>query len=153
MARAPYIPAELHSIQPGTSNPSGGGRLAAAPTDTLGARHEPQAGSRPYRVPGGQQQRVLLAGALCATEKMILLDEPVSGLDPRVTAQMYAAIEALNRRDGITTIMISHDVAAAVRYASHILHIEKTVFYGTKAEYLQSPQGKLFAAQKGGEAQ
>ena len=102
---------------------------------------------------GGQQQRVLLARALCATEKMILLDEPVSGLDPKVTAQMYTLIETLNRCDGITTIMISHDVAAAVRYASHILHIGKTVFFGTKEEYLQSPQGKLFAAQKGGEEQ
>ena len=102
---------------------------------------------------GGQQQRVLLARALCATEKMILLDEPVSGLDPKVTAQMYALIETLNRRDGITTIMISHDIAAAVRYATHILHIGKTVFFGTKEEYLQSPQGKLFAAQKGGETQ
>ena len=109
---------------------------------------------RCYReLSGGQQQRVLLARALCATEKMILLDEPVSGLDPKVTAQMYALIETLNRRDGITTIMISHDIAAAVRYATHILHIGKTVFFGTKEEYLQSPQGKLFAAQKGGETQ
>ena len=79
---------------------------------------------RCYReLSGGQQQRVLLARALCATQKMLLLDEPVSGLDPKVTAEMYTLIEKLNREDGITVIMISHDVAAAVRYASHIGHI------------------------------
>ena len=99
---------------------------------------------------GGQQQRVLLARALCATRKMLLLDEPVSGLDPKVTAEMYALIEKLNREDGITVIMISHDIAAAVKYASHILHIGDAVFFGTKEEYRQSPQGRLFAAEKGG---
>lgn len=109
---------------------------------------------RCYReLSGGQQQRVLLARALCATQKMLLLDEPVSGLDPKVTAEMYRLIKKLNHCDGITVIMISHDIAAAVKYASHILHIGKTVFFGTKEEYLQSPQGKLFAAQKGGEEQ
>lgn len=99
---------------------------------------------------GGQQQRVLLARALCATQKMLLLDEPVSGLDPKVTAEMYALIEKLNREDGITVIMISHDIAAAVKYASHILHIGSSGFFGTKEEYRQSPQGRLFAAEKGG---
>ena len=109
---------------------------------------------RCYReLSGGQQQRVLLARALCATQKMLLLDEPVSGLDPKVTAEMYTLIEKLNREDGITVIMISHDVAAAVRYASHILHIGGTVFFGTKADYLQSPQGRLFDVKKGGDSQ
>ena len=109
---------------------------------------------RCYReLSGGQQQRVLLARALCATRKMLLLDEPVSGLDPKVTAEMYALIEKLNREDGITVIMISHDIAAAVKYASHILHIGDAVFFGTRAEYLQSPQGRLFAAEKGGDRQ
>ena len=109
---------------------------------------------RCYReLSGGQQQRVLLARALCATQKMLLLDEPVSGLDPKVTAEMYALIEKLNCEDGITVSMISHDIAAAVQYASHILHIGNTVFFGTKAEYLQSPQGRLFAAEKGGDEQ
>lgn len=109
---------------------------------------------RCYReLSGGQQQRVLLARALCATQKMLLLDEPVSGLDPKVTAEMYALIEKLNREDGITVMMISHDIAAAVKYASHILHIGDTVFFGTKAEYLSSPQGRQFAEEKGGDLQ
>lgn len=86
---------------------------------------------------GGQQQRVLLARALCATRKILLLDEPVSGLDPVVTAEMYSLIQSLNR-EGITIIMISHDIGAAVRYASHILHIGSSVFFGTRDEYLKS---------------
>ena len=107
---------------------------------------------RCYReLSGGQQQRVLLARALCATQKVLLLDEPVAGLDPKVTADMYSLIEELNK-DGITIIMISHDIAAAVRYATHILHIGDTLFYGTKDEYLESKEGKLFLMQqKGGE--
>ena len=106
---------------------------------------------RCYReLSGGQQQRVLLARALCATRKLLLLDEPVSGLDPKVTAEMYALIEELNR-EGITIIMISHDIAAAVKYASHILHIGKKVFFGTKEEYRESDLGRYFLAQEGGE--
>lgn len=93
---------------------------------------------RCYReLSGGQQQRVLLARALCATAKMLLLDEPVSGLDPIVTAEMYSTIESLNK-EGITVIMISHDMDAALKYATHILQIGKDVFFGTKAEYLKS---------------
>ena len=108
---------------------------------------------RCYReLSGGQQQRVLLARALCATRKMLLLDEPVSGLDPKVTAEMYELIETLNQEDGITVIMISHDISTALRYASHIMHIGDSLFFGTKADYLRSPQGKLFDSGKGGEA-
>ena len=108
---------------------------------------------RCYReLSGGQQQRVLLARALCATRKMLLLDEPVSGLDPRVTAEMYGLIETLNREEGITVMMISHDISAALKYASHILHIGDSVFFGTRTDYLQSPQGKVFDSGKGGEA-
>ena len=107
---------------------------------------------RCYReLSGGQQQRVLLARALCATRKMLLLDEPVSGLDPKVTAEMYQLIKDLNQEEKITVLMISHDLSAAVRYASHILHIGDTVFFGTKEDYLKSPQGQLFADRKGGE--
>lgn len=94
---------------------------------------------RCYReLSGGQMQRVLLARALCATQKALLLDEPVSGLDPKVTVEMYQLIARLNREDGITILMVSHDIAAAVKYASHILHIGETVFFGTKQEYLTS---------------
>jgi len=104
--------------------------------------------SRSYRdLSGGQQQRVLLARALCATGKVLLLDEPVAGLDPMVTVEMYDLIEQLNK-EGITVIMISHDVAAALRYASHILHIGDTVFFGTKEEYLKSDAGSFFLMQQ-----
>ncbi|MBR7072672.1 MAG: AAA family ATPase, partial [Eubacterium sp.] len=95
--------------------------------------------------------RVLLARALCATKKLLLLDEPVSGLDPKVTAEMYDLIESLNKQ-GITVIMISHDIGAAVKYATHILHIGSEVFFGTKEEYLFSDKGSAFVNGKGGEA-
>ena len=108
---------------------------------------------RCYReLSGGQQQRVLLARALCATRKLLLLDEPVSGLDPKVTEEMYGLIESLNR-EGLTVIMISHDMAAAVRYATHILHMGADVFFGTKQEYLNSGVGRSFlAGRKEGDA-
>lgn len=91
---------------------------------------------RCYReLSGGQQQRVLLARALCATDKILLLDEPVSGLDPIVTKEMYRLIERINRDDKITVIMISHDIRAAIKYSSHIMHVGETMFYGTTEEY------------------
>ena len=106
---------------------------------------------RCYReLSGGQQQRVLLARALCAARKMLLLDEPAAGLDPKVTAELYSLIEKLNREDGVTILMISHDIHAAVRYASHILHIGQEVFFGTKEAYLQSSQGQSFVGRNGG---
>lgn len=106
--------------------------------------------NRCYReLSGGQQQRVLLARALCATRKLLLLDEPVAGLDPKVTAEMYAIIRSLNRKEGITVIMISHDLGAALAHATHILHIGSTVYYGTRQDYLSSPVGKAFLQQGG----
>ncbi len=108
---------------------------------------------RCYReLSGGQQQRVLLARALCATRKMLLLDEPVAGLDPRVTAEMYALIHRLNREDGITVMMISHDLAAAVREATHILHVGSELFFGTREAYLSSPMAGRFLLREGGAA-
>ncbi|MBQ1956755.1 MAG: metal ABC transporter ATP-binding protein [Clostridia bacterium] len=94
---------------------------------------------------GGQQQRVLLARALCATQKILLLDEPVSGLDSKVSLEMYNIIEELNKKDKITVIMISHDISAALKYASHILHIGRNMFWGTKQEYSESEFGRVWA--------
>ncbi len=98
---------------------------------------------------GGQQQRVLLARALCATNRLLLLDEPVSGLDPKVTAEMYNLIESLNK-EGVTIIMISHDLAAAMRYASHILYLGDDVFFGMKDDFPSSPAGHRFGRLSGG---
>ena len=93
---------------------------------------------------GGQQQRVLLARALCATEKLILLDEPVTGLDPLATVDMYNLIKEINNL-GITVIMVTHDINSAVRQASHILHISSNSnFFGTAHQYIHSDIGKDF---------
>lgn len=100
---------------------------------------------------GGQQQRVLLARALCATSKILLLDEPVSGLDPKVSAEMYQLIYDLNKKDKITVIMISHDISAALKYSDKILHISENVFFGTKKEYLNSTVGQIFNSTKDGD--
>lgn len=94
---------------------------------------------------GGQQQRVFLARALCAAKKMIVLDEPATGLDPRVTKQMYDLIQKINKEDNITVIMVSHDVRSAIRYSSHILHIgHDNTFFGTTDEYLTSETAQKF---------
>ncbi len=91
--------------------------------------------SRCYReLSGGQQQRVLLARALCAAEKIIFLDEPVSGLDPQASEDMYKLINELNQA-GTTIIMISHDVDAALKYSNSILKISRPLFYGTTEDY------------------
>ncbi|MDD6011434.1 MAG: ABC transporter ATP-binding protein [Oscillospiraceae bacterium] len=101
---------------------------------------------RCYReLSGGQQQRVLLARALCATKKMLLLDEPVNGLDPLVTADFYSIIRKLNA-EGITVIMVSHDLYAAVNHADHILHLSRGgSFFGTTEDYKKSDIFKMFS--------
>ena len=87
---------------------------------------------------GGQQQRVLLARALCATKKLLVLDEPVAGLDPVVTKNLYRLISDINK-EGTTVIMVSHDIHAAIEFSSHILHIgNKPLFFGTKEDYQKS---------------
>lgn len=94
---------------------------------------------------GGQRQRVMLARALCATHKLLLLDEPVTGLDPSTTKEMYRCIRDLNRKHGIAVIMISHDIDAAVSEATHILQLaEKQIFFGTTQEYTRSKVGRVW---------
>ena len=98
---------------------------------------EDLAGKAYRRLSGGQQQRVLLARALCAAQQVLLLDEPVAGLDPQITAELYQVIRRLNQ-EGITILMISHDMQAALEEATHLLHLQpEGWFYGTRAAYLQ----------------
>ena len=106
---------------------------------------------RCYReLSGGQQQRVLLARAYCATGQLILLDEPIAGLDPLAMTEMYNMIADMNQ-EGVAVVMVSHDVSAAVSYASHILHMGKaTSFFGTTEEYLATPVGQQFAHRERG---
>ncbi|MGN0605242.1 MAG: metal ABC transporter ATP-binding protein [Oscillospiraceae bacterium] len=89
------------------------------------------------KLSGGQQQRVLLARALCAADGLIILDEPVTGLDPVVTAEMYSIISDINKNNGISVIMVSHDIGSAVKYGSKILHMDTELkFFGTSKEYM-----------------
>ena len=93
---------------------------------------------------GGQRQRVLLAKALCCARKILVLDEPVTGLDPLVTADMYSILRLING-EGVTIIMVSHEIGEAVKQASKILHLKHGVeFYGKTEDYLISSVGKLF---------
>lgn len=93
---------------------------------------------------GGQRQRVLLAKALCCARKILVLDEPVTGLDPLVTADMYSILRLING-EGVTIIMVSHEIGEAVKQASKILHLKHGVeFYGKTEDYLKSSVGKLF---------
>lgn len=118
-------------------------QLAAEKMERLGITHLKK---RCYReLSGGQQQRVLLARALLATGNLLLLDEPVAGLDPKVTSEMYELIRALNR-EGITIIMVSHDIRAVLTFATHILHVlNRSAWFGTVGEYEESDIGKTFA--------
>ena len=101
---------------------------------------------RCYReLSGGQQQRVLLARALCATDSVLILDEPVTGLDPAASLEFYETIQALNKKENVTIIMVSHDIKNALNYATHILHLEQeNDFFGTVEEYKKSNVSNMF---------
>ena len=99
--------------------------------------------ARPYRgLSGGPQQRVLLARALCATERLLLLDEPVTGLDPLAASQMYEQLSRLHR-EGVAVIMVSHDVGAALQHANRVLQMDTRLqFFGSVQEYRESAAGR-----------
>ena len=100
---------------------------------------------------GGQQQRVLLARALGATSKLLLLDEPVAGLDPVAAVDMYNILKLINLCDGVTVVMVSHDVNAALRYATHILQLGHTqLYFGSVHDYVHSDAAQIL---RGGERQ
>ncbi|MDR1444897.1 MAG: metal ABC transporter ATP-binding protein [Treponema sp.] len=101
---------------------------------------------------GGQQRRVLLARALCASRKLLVLDEPAAGLDPLITADVYGLLEQLNREMGVTIVMVSHDIVSAAKFAHTVLHLKKSAdenvntqcFFGTADEYIKSDAGREF---------
>ena len=97
---------------------------------------------------GGQQQRVLLCRALCAAGEVLLLDEPTTGLDPLVTKELYTTVKHLSVEHGMTVIMVSHDVDAAIRYSDRILHLATSLrFIGTPQDYLKTPYGAAFSGE------
>lgn len=118
-------------------------KLAAHNLERLGIEHLKQ---KCYReLSGGQQQRVLIARALCATEQLLILDEPITGLDPSAIQDFYHLIKKLNKEDGITIIMVSHDIGNVISQANKILHLHRRiVFCGTAEAYRQSVAGKEF---------
>ncbi len=94
---------------------------------------------------GGQQQRVLIARALCATEQLLILDEPITGLDPSATQDFYHLVRRLNQKDGIAIVMVSHDIHNVIHQASKVLHLgQKVLFCGSAADYRKSFAGKTF---------
>ena len=94
---------------------------------------------------GGQQQRTLIARALCATDKLLILDEPITGLDPSAILEFYEIIRKLNQKEGVAILMVSHDIANVVKQAKKILHLKREVlFYGTTEEYLKSSAGHIY---------
>ena len=101
---------------------------------------------RCYReLSGGQQQRVLLARALCAARSLLILDEPITGLDPAAAQDLYKTLSYLNRKEGMAVVMVTHDLRAALRSARTVLHIGRSSYFlGTVKDYLASPQGRRF---------
>lgn len=101
---------------------------------------------RCYReLSGGQQQRVLLARALCAASRLLILDEPITGLDPAAAQDLYKTLDYLNGKEGMAVVMVTHDLQAALSHARTVLHIgRKSVFCGSAADYLRSPEGRRF---------
>ena len=94
---------------------------------------------------GGQQQRVLLARALCAAKDLLILDEPITGLDPAAAQDLYKTLAYLNKKEGMAIVMVTHDLDAALQSARSVLHIGRSGwFFGSVDEYLSSNMGRRF---------
>ena len=120
---------------------------AMALLDKMGLKGKENA--YPYQLSGGQQQRVLLARALCAANDLLILDEPVTGLDPASMQDLYKTLRYLNEREGMAIIMVTHDIENALREAKHILCVDRAgCFYGRVDEFLSSPAGKRFGGER-----
>ena len=112
---------------------------------------EQYANKYPSELSGGQRQRVLLARSLCAAERLLLLDEPTTGLDPLAIDEFYELMDVLNRKHHMTLIMVSHAIREAVEHADHILHLsQKGSFFGTTQEYENSGFGRKFLGEEDG---
>jgi zinc transport system ATP-binding protein len=122
----------------------------AAATEALGMLDMADSAKSCFReLSGGQRRRVLLARALCAAEKFLLLDEPAAGLDPIVQGELYKLLDSINREKGITIIMVSHDIDGAVGFAEtsagKVLHLAgKQLFFGSAGDYRESEPGRQF---------
>ena len=123
-------------------------KIAAQAMERLGIADLAHRGCR--ELSGGQQQRMLLARALCAAKKLLLLDEPVTGLDPGAASEMYELIAELNQKDNMTIIMVSHDIERALEYSSHILCLcsSSESFFGSPEEYASSHIGIRFRGEQ-----
>lgn len=121
--------------------------IASANMEKLGIT---QLANQCYReLSGGQQQRVLITRALCATRELLILDEPITGLDPMAIQDFYSMIRKLNREDKVAIIMVSHDLRNAVEEANKILHLQKQVlFYGPAHDYMNSKAAGHFFHEK-----
>jgi len=121
--------------------------IASANMEKLGIT---QLANQCYReLSGGQQQRVLIARALCATRELLILDEPITGLDPMAIQDFYSMIRKLNREDKVAIIMVSHDLRNAVEEANKILRLQKQVlFYGPAHDYMNSKAAGHFFHEK-----
>lgn len=110
--------------------------LAKKNMDLLGVTPLAQ---KPFReLSGGQQQRILLARALCATDKLLVLDEPFTGLDQTTTSKLHEVLDKINKEKGVTIIVVSHFMEDIVHHANKVVHLEKdNVFCGTPLEYEQ----------------
>ena len=118
-------------------------KMARTSMEKLGITH---LAKKCYReLSGGQQQRALIARALCATSEVLILDEPITGLDPSAIQDFYHLVRTLNKEEKVTIIMVTHDVANVVNQANKILHLkQKVLFYGTPEEYRKTKAGQLF---------